>query len=370
VLKILFNFVLFIFSFVISLLLIEFLLPIFNLFQVEYHYFQYHVPIVQYIYGKYHKILGNILTPNLTDVRLNYNGEFCYTVSTNSEGFRGDEWDLSSSRKNIVFLGDSFAMGWGVQWGDTFSTVIGNRLDLEDPEYQIINLGQSGFSIDQVVKSYEVYGEKFSPELVVYLFCFNDVDGDIPEESNGKFDIIHFQHWTDESDFARVAQENNVNRFSLKRTLFGARVVGFYRYVVVPIFSPQSKRWSPVLSYRELLPPQPPAQSLQLDTVKKRYLWYCLEQLWAVVSPRSLILMDTSHKLAIHQADSIDSNRWILRDFARHHPGVNFCDFESHLRNINDGVARFFPLDDHWNVEGHISAADLLFKDIKTILNL
>ena len=99
-------------------------------------------------------------------------------VIMNSEGF----WDIEpqiikpSETKRILFLGDSFTIGFGISEKERFSDLIKDRLPAD---YEVINMGMWGYSTDQELLVLTEKGMKYSPDIVIVsmflddLFCSN-----------------------------------------------------------------------------------------------------------------------------------------------------------------------------------------------------
>ena len=109
------------------------------------------------------------LVPNF-EGQLASPAEYRITVSTNSLGFRDDEI-RAKEKDRIVVVGDSFALGIGVEEEETFSTLLERKLT----EYEVINTG---------VPSYETWREKrylqqskLEPDIVILAFFHNDING-------------------------------------------------------------------------------------------------------------------------------------------------------------------------------------------------
>jgi hypothetical protein len=85
----------------------------------EYYYYHYDLDIVQYdaSLSTYNPKLFYTLKPGVTGKF--QNKEFNTTISANSCGLRDDEASLK--QPSIICLGDSYAMGWGVESEETFS---------------------------------------------------------------------------------------------------------------------------------------------------------------------------------------------------------------------------------------------------------
>ena len=99
-------------------------------------------------------------------------------VVMNPEGF----WDINpqiikpSETKRILFLGDSFTIGFGVSEKERFSDLI---KDLLPSGFEVINMGMWGYSTDQELLVLTEKGIKYSPDIVIVsmflddLFCSN-----------------------------------------------------------------------------------------------------------------------------------------------------------------------------------------------------
>ncbi|MCF8255997.1 MAG: hypothetical protein K9J06_00470 [Flavobacteriales bacterium] len=66
--------------------------------------------------------------------------EFDLTVRINNLGFRGPDVSIAKKRKRILLLGDSFTFGWGVEEHETWAQL----LQMEFPDWEILNLGRGG----------------------------------------------------------------------------------------------------------------------------------------------------------------------------------------------------------------------------------
>lgn len=373
--KVIPNIVLVVCSILFSLAVIEIVLPRLQIQGIERHVFLHKMPIVQYMYGNYHPVLGYTLEPNLKNVHISYKNYTDYTVRSNNDGFRGGDWDRSKDRKNIIILGDSFAFGWGVEEHEMFSTLLEDALQEKDLAYQVVNLAQSGFFLDQIVNTFRLFGEEFEPVLVVYLYCHND-SYQHPQEKNGRFDIASFRSNVSVSEWLYEAKLNNSNIWRVERFWKGLYLYAFYKNYLGPVFFVERetprRAWKEryLFTYKDLTPPTSPDVPVQIDLVSQRYIWYCLSQIKEQSKDKPLILMDTADKMTLHLPDRQNADRWILRDFARQYENGYFVDYESELRRRNDGVSRFLEVDDHWNPEGHRLAAAMLIPIIFNALNL
>ena len=68
-----------------------------------------------------------------------------YKVYTDDNGYRYSKKDRKHKLKNIVFLGDSFTYGYGVDYKDSFTGIIENELE----NYEIYNLAVPGYGVQK-----------------------------------------------------------------------------------------------------------------------------------------------------------------------------------------------------------------------------
>jgi hypothetical protein len=103
------------------------------------------------------------------------------TYTFNSSGFRSKEVDLS--KKHILVVGDSIALGYGVQDDETLSYYLNSRFK----EYQVLNMGVVGYGIDQYYLNLKKYVDKLNPALIIIIICMaNDKEGTASDARHGK----------------------------------------------------------------------------------------------------------------------------------------------------------------------------------------
>lgn len=129
----------------------------------------------------YDKDIGLIHIPHLKGSEYkpqNYDINF-----TNGEdGFRithkGELPDFVN--KKVMFIGDSFTYGKGVNDHETFSYALQQML-IQD-SVQIINAGVEGRGTDHALRSYQIYKDKYQPNTVIYFAHYNDLADNIRDE--------------------------------------------------------------------------------------------------------------------------------------------------------------------------------------------
>jgi len=93
----------------------------------------------------------------------------------NGEGFRGAP--LTARRpgvRRVAVFGDSIVFGYWVSEADAFPAQLGELLG---SRVEVLNLGVPGYNLDQEVESLRLRVDALQPDLVVFGFCLNDLDG-------------------------------------------------------------------------------------------------------------------------------------------------------------------------------------------------
>ncbi len=108
---------------------------------------------------------GESLIDETADFRVAYRG--------NPQGFRSPhDFSRPAPGRRIVFLGDSYTFGSGVEDDETFVARLERRL----ADTTCYNLGIGGFGVDQMWMALEHYGLPLEPDTVVLTFIRNDLD--------------------------------------------------------------------------------------------------------------------------------------------------------------------------------------------------
>jgi hypothetical protein len=114
----------------------------------------------------YDPIYGTRLKKDFSAKRIT--PEFTMRFTTNSLGFRGPEPELSPHRP-ILFLGDSFTMGYGVNDGEEFPALVRNALTKRGPDtVAVINAGVGNVGNRRWIKFLPAEGKRYNPRLVVF----------------------------------------------------------------------------------------------------------------------------------------------------------------------------------------------------------
>jgi lysophospholipase L1-like esterase len=119
--------------------------------------------------------LGEIPVPGQHG-RRHFPGVFDFAYSNNSLGWRGSR-EYREDRQvkyRVLFLGDSFTYGIGVNDDQTFAAQVEKLLTADNLSVEVMNAGCPGKGTDYEVKLFDKVGRKFHPDLTVLCFFCND----------------------------------------------------------------------------------------------------------------------------------------------------------------------------------------------------
>lgn len=118
------------------------------------------------------------LEPN-QDVRIShFLGTFDIRFSTNERGFRGTD-PIDNGKPQILCIGDSVAMGFGVSDEDTFCRQFNGFRDKSGEVYQSVNLAVDAYGPSAIVRKLKKHLPSLNPKV---LFYFPSNGDDIDEE--------------------------------------------------------------------------------------------------------------------------------------------------------------------------------------------
>jgi lysophospholipase L1-like esterase len=125
------------------------------------------------VFVEHDPVLGWKLRSNMTIVRERRGETLRETI--NDQGFRTrPPADRPAGVKRVLFVGDSHTEAYGVDDGSTYTALVERRMARTRP-VEVVALGVAGFSTDQEMLTYVLYGRPYRPDLVVLQFCSNDV---------------------------------------------------------------------------------------------------------------------------------------------------------------------------------------------------
>ena len=110
------------------------------------------------------KELGWSFIPNAKG-RIVYPGEVNQYVSINAQGFRDIDFDLDTSKRKIMVIGDSFVTNIAVEADEVFTEVMESQLD----NTAVMNFGVNGYGQVQELLLLNEWLSKVQPGLIIQL---------------------------------------------------------------------------------------------------------------------------------------------------------------------------------------------------------
>ncbi|MBI5075989.1 MAG: SGNH/GDSL hydrolase family protein [Nitrospirae bacterium] len=110
-----------------------------------------------------------------------FTGSKPISIVHNSRGFRDIEHQKNSNKRGLLFLGDSFLWGYDVEASERFTEKLRPRL----PDWNIYNLGVSGYSTDQELLLIMDQFDFYRPEIVFLVYCSDNDETDNSSNSIG-----------------------------------------------------------------------------------------------------------------------------------------------------------------------------------------
>ena len=125
----------------------------------------------------YDKDLAYTLEPN---IKVNYtNREYSVLLESNSLGFRDDETSLE--RPEVVALGDSFCMGWGVEADESFAQLVER-----DSGLKVLNTGLPSYGTAREVILCNSKVDTGGLKYLIVQYCENDLHENSVYIDNGR----------------------------------------------------------------------------------------------------------------------------------------------------------------------------------------
>lgn len=299
---------------------------------------------------------GFKFAPNLDQRMVGF--EYNVGFRTNSQGLRNDEiGDRKGYR--ILFLGDSFTCGYGVEKNEEFTDLLEKRLNVD-----IINCGVIGFDIPHQVRYYKTQGKLLKPDLVVYaMFLSNDIIGCLKWETdpNGAF--------ISKTGYSPVFITTRIKLLNLLKAF-----IYTYRIRHLPISD-----WVPYPEHLEICRKElsPSARdTYERAKVLIRGLRDEVEAsgadlLVVMFSDRNVVEDEANLKYRAKTADfdriyELDQPERIMSTYLSD-IGVKHVDLNPMLKDYykKDGRPLYYRLDGHLTVLGHKVVADILYPILK-----
>lgn len=95
--------------------------------------------------------------------------------ASNRQGYRDTEWSEKKSKTRVMFLGDSYAFGWGCRFDKTMGQIVERS-----GKFSLYNLSIPGDGINDYYVRFNVYRREIRPDIVLILMYINDFFQEVP----------------------------------------------------------------------------------------------------------------------------------------------------------------------------------------------
>lgn len=297
-----------------------------------------------------------------------------YTVYSNSLGFidkSNREVALKSDKYRILFMGDSFTEGSGYPYDQTFVGLLENRID--PSKVELLDAGVRSYSPKLYYLKTEYLLEKLGLKFdyLVVLIDVSDIQDEIAYENYAPGDTSYYLAKSDVYLKERFLSYRNITENLLGEPLAKMRQRLFGSDDMIHSWASRRDLWADTLDY-----------------VKERDAWLNDENVYIKWGKRGVELaeknMDRLHQLckghnipmtiavypwpsqvARGELDSKQVSIWKHFAEKRQIDFINCFPYFINQANGADNVRKYFLADDvHWNDQGHILMADILWNGL------
>ena len=318
------NLLLIITSFILVLLLCEVVVRIF-------------VPVrnVGPSFTLYDPIYGKRIKKNFTAKRIT--PEFTMQFTSNSLGYRGPEPE-ADFRRPIIFLGDSFTMGYGVNDGHEFPALVQKTLEkiYRKNRIPVLNTGLGDSGNGRWLKFLRIKGPKYNPRMLVLQIAKNDFDDNVREHLFG------------------FADTGELKEFPVTRPQWG-RIMQRLMESIPPLsysYFLALMKQTPFVLTRPKKSSHPTSSSTDTPPFKETLTYRLLEDVLITCEKRNWPVLGLSVGVngpQFYQLEKI------------------FQGYDAQVIKVPGKKVRpdlYYRIDAHWNESGHILAAELIVERI------
>lgn len=285
--------------------------------------------------------------------------EFTATYITNSQGFRDRAVycdTVPDGRTRILLVGDSFAFGQGVDYGDAWPMLLENGLRSSGRDVEIIKAGVPAYDTrTEVLQMRELVG-RFHPDVVMMAFLPNDLFTNLPTEDSSE--AMRRAVRETEETVAQVRAEKSVH---LHLVTFAERVVmsADYLYCALYAITPRKGYFATPLS-----------EHVQAQLRTTRALLEMAKAICERSGARFLVVSIPQQFQVLYVSDNLEMEGidpgWIDQEFARHAEanGYTWLPTLAALVEAYKGNGRdlYYRLDGHLTAEGNNVLAGTLLQ--------
>jgi lysophospholipase L1-like esterase len=113
------------------------------------------------------------LRPNQTITSEFFQGK---SYRINRQGFRGNDFIIEKKSLRVAVIGNSCGFGWGVNKQESFAGLLLQKLqtDLGMDDAEVYNFSVPGYSSLQGARNYSRYIRQYNPDIIIVTFGWND----------------------------------------------------------------------------------------------------------------------------------------------------------------------------------------------------
>ncbi|MFI5183438.1 MAG: hypothetical protein ACHQNV_03490 [Vicinamibacteria bacterium] len=252
------------------------------------------------------------------------NREFDNEFRVNSLGVRDEESALQAPQ--VVVLGDSYAMGWGVDQDKTIAKTIERKTGLRS-----LNAGIASYGTVREMRLLDRIDTRALRDLVI-VYCNDDVLENRPFLSHGDFTVGEAGQY--EEDVRRAERR--------KRYWVGRRTFEFLRDVLAPETEPGPRAANPEDEARYFVNAVRRAGHTDLSRVRI-----------IALEVSQFRLVDSHFALAVRKEVGSDTYPAFIRDMV-------VLDLVGRLK-----PEHYYDLDDHLREEGQLAVADAVIEALR-----
>jgi lysophospholipase L1-like esterase len=303
-------------------------------------------------------------------------------VKINSKGLRDKEYSYEKPDgiKRIVVLGDSFTWGYGVEDKDRFTEILEDSL-LNN--YEVINMGVSGYGTDQELLTLETEGVKYNPDLVIVAFHpvtdlednANAIQYSYPKplfvmSKNGNLSLTNTPVPKKEDWIKRweLEEENTKNEslFTKLKKFLGEHSHTYHFFSRAVVSNPTLLKLFQKIGVIEELP------TGTLGYILNQHDWDLTKALFREIDTvaknngaRTLIFIVRYKYTDIRLNEALDKITAELVDFGKQNDIMVLDYLPTFIKYAGAGDQLYFKHDGHWNADGHRTAAESIYEKLK-----
>lgn len=300
--------------------------------------------------------------------------DFKATIAIDDNGYRkrGSRTKPAPGAEKSVFLGDSFAWGWGVSQGELFSDAL---QDLLGDGHNVINMGINTFGTVQEWIQLEREVLEMSPARVGVLFYENDFEDNL----NGRGDTRPYCKVQDGRVVLKnlpVANPIGGSLRSFTRHSYALTHLRYYHNIFREHADSMKRRFRRWMDEKRGVPSEPAVSPLSTEGGAQGRLNedaitvfdHALSNMERLCRENGIdffvVYVPRGENIASDRPD-YEYNR-VVRRVCREH-GIPFVDLKPDFTSRvtgRRGEPLYFRRDLHWTPEGHRLAAEILFRRV------